>query len=216
MKKKLLILFALALLLSVLFSGCKKNNRDPNDVVNFIKSLNSYSTSYKMDIINDKQTITYEGKQYFDKILGYRLELGEDRVFIYKDDNIYVHDVKNNSNYILNKDFDDIYKISFINEYLKLLYTDEDIKYDFKTLDNKNFQLIYLTIPGGSREISRAVMYVNLKSYLPEIVLIYDEKGNERRRIIYKNFEPNPTLDEKLFKIQWFWSTIKLLINITK
>jgi outer membrane lipoprotein-sorting protein len=202
MKKKLLILFTFALLLSVLFSGCRKSNRDPNDVLNFIKSLDSYSTSYKMDIMNDKQTITYEGKQYYDKKLGYRLELGEDRVFIYKDDKIYVQDVKNKNNYILNKDFDDIYKISFIKEYLKLLYTDEDIKYDFKTIDNKSFQLIYLTIPGGSREMSRAVMYVNLKTYFPEMVLIYDEKGNERRRITYTNFVSNPTLDQKLFKIQ--------------
>jgi len=202
MKKKLLILSTMALILTVLFSGCRKDNRNPNEVMDFLKSLNSYSTSYKMEIINDKQTITYVGKQYFDKKLGYRLELGEDRVFIYKDDKIYAHDKKNNSNYILEKDFDDIYKISFIKEYIKFLYTDEKIKYDFKTIDNKNLQLIHLTIPGGSREMSRAVMYVNMKTYLPEMVIVYDEKGSERRKITYNNFEANPVLDEKLFKIQ--------------
>lgn len=202
MKKKLLILFALSLILSVLFSSCKKDNRDPNEVMNFLKDLNSYSTGYKMEIINDKQTITYEGKQYFDKKLGYRLEIGEDRVFVYKDDKIYVKDVKNNSNYIIDQDFDDIYKISFIKEYIKLLYTDEKIKYEFKTMENINYELIHLTIPGGSREMSRACMYVNLKTYLPEMVLVYDEKGYERRKITYKNFEANEVLDEKLFKVQ--------------
>lgn len=202
MNKKLLILFALVLGLSVLFSGCRKIEKNPNEVMDFLKSLNSYSTSYTMEIMNNKQTITYEGKQFFDKKLGYRLEVGEDRVSIYKDDSIYVHDIKNNLNYILNKDFDDIYKISFIKEYIKLLYTDEDIKYEFKNIQGKKFQLIHLTIPGGSREMSRSVMYVDMKTNLPEMVLVYDEKGSERRKITYKNFEVNPILEEKLFKIQ--------------
>lgn len=202
MKKKLLILFAVVFVLSTLFAGCKKAVKNPDEVMDFLKMLNSYSTSYTMEIINDKQTITYEGKQYFDKKLGYRLEVGEDRVSIYKDDKIYVHDVKNNLNYVLSKDFDDIYKFSFIKEYIKLLYTDEEIKYEFKNVANKKYQIIHLTIPGGSREISRAAMYVDMKTNLPEMVLVYDEKGNERRKITYKNFEANPVLDEKLFKIQ--------------
>lgn len=202
MKKKLLILLSIVFVLSVLFSGCKKGAKNPNEVMDFLKTLNSYSTSYTMEIINDKQTITYEGKQFYDKKLGYRLEIGEDRVSIYKDDKIYVQDVKNNLNYILNKDFDDIYKISFIKEYIKLLYTDEKIKYEFKNIESKKYQLIHLTIPGGSREMSRAVMYVDMKTNLPEKVLVYDEKGNERRKITYKNFEANAVLEEKLFKIQ--------------
>lgn len=202
MKKRLLIVSAFALILSILFSGCRKDKNNPNEAMDFLKGLNSYSTSYKMEIINNKQIITYEGKQYFDKKLGYRLELGEDRVFIYKDDKIYAHDIKNNSNYILDKDFDDIYKISFIKEYIKLLYTDEKIKFEYKTIDNVKLQLIHLTIPGGSREMSRAVMYVNMKTYHPEMVIVYDEKGSERRKITYSSFEANPALEEKLFKTQ--------------
>lgn len=200
--RKLLILFSVIFLLSTLLTGCKIAVKDPNEVMDFLKTLDSYSTSYTMEIMNDKQTISYEGKQFFDKKQGYRLEVGEDRVFIYKDDKIYVHDVKNNLNYVLNKDFDDIYKVSFIKEYIKLLYTDEDIKYEYKTVGDKKYQIIHLTIPGGSREMSRAAMYVNVKTDLPEMVLVYDEKGYERRKITYKNFEANSEVDEKLFKIQ--------------
>lgn len=198
--KKLLILFAAILSLTAVLFGCKSSKEDPNEVLNYLKDLDSYSTSYTMDIINDKQTITYEGKQYFSKSLGYRLEVGQDRNYIYKDNNIYVQDTKNNLKYTLDKNFDDIYKISFIKEYIKLLYTDMEIKHEFKEIQGIKYQLISLTIPGGSREMSKAVLYVDRKTNHPDKILVYDDKGKERRRIVYKNFEANPKLEESLFK----------------
>ncbi len=202
MKRKLLILFAAAIGLSVLFAGCKMGQDDPDKILFFLKELNVYSTDFIMETKNDKQTITQEGKQFYNKGQGYRLELGQDRVLIYKSDKIYVHDVKNNFKYTLDKDFDIGYKISFISEYVKLLYTNEEIKYNFKDIEGKKYQLIELIIPGGSREISKAVMYVNMKTRLPEWIFVYDERENERIKISYKNFQANPELNNDLFKVE--------------
>jgi outer membrane lipoprotein-sorting protein len=154
-----------------------------------------------MEIKNDKQTITYEGKQYYSKDLGYRMELGTDRVFVYKKDKIYVQDVKNNVKYTMEQEFDNGYRLSFIEEYIKMLYTNEEIKYDFKEVETKKYQLIELIIPSGGREFNKAVMYIDLKSSLPEQLIIYDDKDNERRKITYINFQCNPELQEDLFKV---------------
>lgn len=201
-RRKLLILCAVFLGLVIILSGCKKSQKNPNEVTDFLKDLDSYSTDFIMEVKNDKQTIAYEGKQFYNKDLGYRLELGEDRVFIYKSDKIYVNDIKNNVKYTTDKDFDSTYKLSFINEYIMLLYTNEDIKYDFKDIEGKKYQLINLTIPGGNKEISKAVMYVDTKSYLPEWVIIYDEKDQERVKITYKNFQVSPDMKPDLFKVE--------------
>jgi outer membrane lipoprotein-sorting protein len=202
MRRKLLILAAVFMGLSMLLTGCKNGQTDPNDILYFLKNLDGYSTDFVMDTKNDKQTITQEGKQIYNKAQGYRLELGQDRVFIYKLDKIYVHDVKNNFKYTLDKEFNNGYKITFINEYINLLYTNEKIKCDFKNIEGKKYQLIELLIPGGSVETSKAVMYVDTKTRFPEWIFVYDEKENERIKITYKNFVSNPEANLELFKTE--------------
>jgi outer membrane lipoprotein-sorting protein len=73
--------------------------------------------------------------------------------------------------------------------------------YSFKDIEGKKYQLIELIIPGGSRETSKAVMYVDLKTFLPEWISVYDEKENERIKITFKNFQANPEIKSELFKV---------------
>lgn len=202
MRRKLLILSAMFFIIATMILGCGKHKADPNEVTNFLKDLSGYSTDFTMEFKNDKQTLTYEGKQFYNKSLGYRMELGQDRVFIYKNDKIYVNDLKSGLKYTTDQEFDYLYRISFIKEYLKMLYTNEEIKYDFKDIDGIKYQLIELVIPGGNRETSKAVMYVNMKSNFPEKVLIYDVNNNEKVKISYNNFEANPELNEDLFEVE--------------
>ncbi|MCM0651076.1 hypothetical protein NBE98_22210 [Clostridium swellfunianum] len=202
MSRKLLILFAVFIGMAALLSSCKSGQRDPNDILYFLKELDSYSTDFVMETKNDKQTINQEGKQFYNKQQGYRLELGQDRIFIHKPDKIYVQDVKNNFKYTLDKEFNSGYKITFINEYINLLYTNEEIKIDFKDVEGKKYQLIELLIPGGNKDTAKAVMYVEVKTRLPEWVIVYDEKENERIKITYKNFQANPELKTELFKVE--------------
>jgi hypothetical protein len=93
--------------------------------------------------------------------------------------------------YITDKNFDSVYKLSFLQEYIGLLYTDEEIRYSVQTIHDKQYQLIYLTIPGNNRNLNKAIMYVNLENGLPEKVVICDIKGNEVISFIYRNFNPN-------------------------
>lgn len=202
MRRKPLILLAAIIVFFVGFLGCSKKEKDFNEVTNILKDLKSYSTDFTMEIKNDKQIVTYNGKHFYDKALGHRMELGQERVFIYKEDMIYVKDKTNDVEYTLDKSFDEGFRLSFPEEYVQLLYSNEEIKYELKEMEGKKYQLIHLIVPGNNKDIDKAVMYVDLETNLPEYVFIYDSKNNEKMKVTYKNFLTNMETNKDLFKTE--------------
>ncbi|MCB2305258.1 hypothetical protein LGL08_02240 [Clostridium estertheticum] len=201
-KVSLLFLSLLFVLSSVLFTSCDKTPKDTNDITTFLKNMDSYTTNMNMDIKNDKQTINYKAKQSYLKGGGYKLELNKNRVFIYKsDDKIYINDKNNGRSYVQSKSFDEVLKLSFIGEYIGLLYTNEEIKYLTKTVNNIEYTVINLFIPGNNKNINNALLYVNNKSMLPEKMIIYDTSGKEKINITYTNFIANLKIEPKEFNV---------------
>ncbi len=206
MKKKLLLLsllLGLLLLISfVVLTSFNKKPKDTNDIISFLKNMESYTTEMNMDIKNDKQNINYKLRQSYLRGGGYKLELNSNRVFIFKnDDNIYVSDKNNGAKYVQSKDFDEVLKLSFIGEYIGLLYTNEEIKYVNKSIDDVDYTVIDLFIPGGNKNINNAILYVNTKSMIPEKLVIYDIKGKEKVNITYTNFLPNVVVQASEYTI---------------
>jgi len=199
MKKPLIILFLLIMGLSVIFAVCIRNKNDPDRALNYLKDLDSYSSDVTIQIKNDKQNIEYKTRQFYNKKYGYRLELGEDRVMIYKENKIEVKDIKNGLQYSTDKDFDSVYKLSFISEYVGLIYTNEKIGFSEKELNGEKFQVIELVIPGMNRNIKYAELYTDIKSNIPRFLLIYDDKNREKMRVTYNNFVPNAEINKELF-----------------
>jgi len=164
--------------------------------------MDSYTTDMNMDVKNVKQTINYKAKQSYLRGGGYKLELNKSRVFIFKDDDkIYVNDKNSGTKYVQSKDFDEVFKLSFIGEYIGLLYTDEEIKYATKNINGIEYTVIDLFIPGSNKNINRALLYVNNKKMVPDKMVIYDIKGSEKIDITYTNFIPNPEVEPSEFKV---------------
>lgn len=199
--KKILSLVAALTILILSAAGCGKKQINIEDTMDFLKSLDQYSTDMDMEILNDRQNITYTCKQIFSKDIGYRFEVNGERVLLYIGDKIYVKDNVNGANYETSKDFDDLYKITFIGEYINFLYTDEEIKSTVKDIDGEGYQIIELTIPGTNRNIQKAELYVNLKNLYPEKLIIYDNKNKATVRVSYKNFNPRADIDKNIFKL---------------
>ncbi|MCY6371283.1 germination lipoprotein GerS-related protein [Clostridium ganghwense] len=200
MRKRLLILFTISLLMVLNLCGCSKKQNDPSKVVQFLKELNSYTCDLDIHIKNSKQERKVECKQFYDEKFGHRLDIGDGRILIYKENDILVSDLNNNEDYTLDKNFDSVYKLSFLQEYIGLLYTNEEIRYSTQTICDKEYQLIHLMIPGNNRNISKAIMYVNLENKLPERTVICDIKGHEVISFGYRNFIPNPKLEKDIFE----------------
>jgi outer membrane lipoprotein-sorting protein len=192
MRKSVLLIFSSIIMLSIIFAGgCKQKKKNVIDVIDYIKEINTYSCKFEMVLKNDKQEINYSGKQFYDKKVGYKMELGRDRVFVYKGEKVFVQDLQNGEKYTQDKDAQNVFNLSFVGEYIRLLYTNEDIKSKYKTIKGKNYQLIELIIPGGVRELNKAVLYVDTSDCLPEKLIIYDVKGNEKLQVNYLEFTPN-------------------------
>jgi outer membrane lipoprotein-sorting protein len=201
-KKALLFLSFLLLLSSLLLTACNKKIKDANDITTYLKSMESYTTEMNMVIKNDKQKINYKARQSYLRGGGYKLELNNDRVFLYKsDNNIYISDKNNGTKYVQSKDFDEVLKLSFIGEYIGLLYTNEEIKYVSKKINDVDYTVIDLFIPGNNKNINNALMYVNNKSMLPERVVIYDINGREKIEITYTKFLPSVKVEPSEFLI---------------
>ncbi|WP_443659433.1 germination lipoprotein GerS-related protein [Clostridium algidicarnis] len=197
---KLMILFLCLICLPVINVSCKKPAKNVDEVIDYIKSIKSYESNVEYTIKNSKKTEVKNYTQYFQKDQGYRLELGDKRSYIYKEDEILVEDIANNAKYSLDKDFDEVYKFTFIGEFIRQLYTNEDIKYFCKKIEGKSYMVVELVITGANNNLKTAFMYIDLTTNLPEKVAIFDKGGEERIVAIYKDLKINIDLDEELFK----------------
>jgi outer membrane lipoprotein-sorting protein len=199
MKKGSSILYTMSFIFLILLIGCGKNVKNTEKTIDYLKNLDTYSCDINMNIQNDKQSVNYSGKQFYDKKYGYRFELEKSRILIYKENKIFVKDLQNGLSYDTNKDFDSVYKLSFIGEYIGLIYTNEKVENSFKNINGEEYQIIHLDIPGNNKNISKADLYVNLKESFPKYLIIYDNKGKQKIHIEYSNFKSNPELQKGLF-----------------
>lgn len=156
MKNKLSILYigTIILIVSTFLTSCGKS-KNPEKVIDYLKDLKSYKCDITMEIKNSRQNLNYVGKQYYSNNKGVRLEINEDRVLIYKDKNIFVNDVKNNTKYSTDESYDKIYKLSFIKNFVDLIYSNESIKTYFKKLDNREYEIIELEVPSDNLNVQK-------------------------------------------------------------
>lgn len=200
MRRKLIVLFATFIFIISNLSACGRKNINPNTSIDFLKKLRSYNCDVSIHIKNRMQEREILCKQFYDKDYGHRLDIDKNRVLIYKENDIMISDLNNNMKYTLDKEFDTVYKLSFIEEYIGLLYTDEYVENSFKKIDDRDYQLIQLDIPGNNNNINKAVMYVNLENNYPDKIVIYDIKGNEVLSFMYKNFMANVEILKETFE----------------
>lgn len=203
--KKILIPIIIAvtvtLLIAFFMAYYFMNKKEEKDVAEYLKGLKSYTCSINIEVENSKQHISYTGKQMYRLGKGYRLELNKKkRIMIYRENKIYVYDAENNKSYILPLKFDDIYNMSFVGEYIGMLYTNENINYSIKNIKGVDYVLIKILIPNQNKNMNYAVLYVDLKGKFPTELRIYDIKNEEKLKIKYEEFQPNVQIDEKTFE----------------
>ncbi len=194
------LLFLIIFLPSIYFAACKKDKVSPEYTIEYLKSLKTYSCKATYITKNGRDETKQICKQYYDSSEGYRLEIENKIVQIYKDDKIQVHDIKNDVNYTLDKEFDELYRLGFLGEFIRLMYSNEEAKTFCKNFEGKTYVVVELIVPGGNRNINKAVMYIDGNTYVPQILKIYDVRGSERVEVIYENFITGEELDKNLFK----------------
>lgn len=191
-------------ILLLFFYGCKEKIRDPNYISSYLKSMTSYVCDTEIIVKNTKGNYIYSISQAYLENKGSRLQLGNERIYLYIGEKIYVTDLNNKLSYTMNNSVDGIFKLSILKEYIDLLYTNENIKYEYKDISGQEYQVIELIIPGNNRDMSKAQLYVNTKNKYPYKLCIFNYKGEENVEVKYSNFKPNMEIDKALFDVNWF------------
>lgn len=199
MKKTLIISTVILFYFTLIFSGCSTKRNSNEDSLEVIKNLNSYSCECVINFKNGKSPIEYTTIQRYKKKMGSIIELDKDRIFLYKNDKIYVKDLKSKSKYKLENDFDEVFKLSILGEYIGLMYTNQDVTVNVKTINGIEYDVVSLSIPGVNRNIRKGELYIDKNGKYPEELKIFDERGKERITIQYKNFEGNVDIEDELF-----------------
>lgn len=170
-----------------------------SDIVNNLKEIKAYKSDVTIQTINDMQTLNYKGHQTYKKNLGCKLELTEGRTLIFKGEEISVVDKENGEDYKVDKAFDEVFKYSFIGEYIGLIYTNEEINYKKQTINDEELLLIETLIPGSNRNLFKGILYISIKDNLPKKLIIYDNKSKERIIYTYENFNLAVKIEDREF-----------------
>ncbi len=169
----------------------------------YIKSLKNYASDMKITFKNNRGEESFNLKQYSSVNSTYRMDFEGYRSYIYKDDKIYVKDIKNSTEYLLDENFDEVYKYCFLNEYIKLIYSmDEVIYFKESIYEGENERVIYgarVNIPTNNLNIKYAILYLDGQKKIPIKLEIFDSKNNERVLIEYTTFDVLQEIDNSLF-----------------
>lgn len=199
MKNKILMLIMIIILIC-LVQGCSHKNLQPYEALKHLKNMNSYSCSVEINISNEKQNQTINGSQQYLKTSGWRMDVGNERSYISKNDNIYVKDLANGISYSLGNTEGGIYRLSVVEECLNLIYTDEGVKNI--NIDRNEYMMFNFQIPYNNKNIQKGAFYVDVKQGLPFRLCLYDSANKEIVVIKYKNFRLNTKLSEALFQVK--------------
>lgn len=200
---KRIILFFLLFLICL--TSCKSVKIENSEqAFDYVKSIKNYTSHIRVTFKNERSEESIFLRQYSSSNDRYRLDLEEERIYIYKDDKIFVKDLENNKEYFLEENFDEIYRYCFLNEYIKLIYSMDQVEY-FKDSygDEQNQIVIYgakVNLPSNNLNMNNAILYLDGDSCNPLKLEIYDSKSNLRVLIEYLTFESLEEIDDTLFE----------------
>lgn len=202
--RKIILLSISVLLFVVLIISCKANDEIENSerAFDYVKSITNYISDIRITFKNDRNEESIFLKQYSSSDNKYRLDLEGERSYIYKDNKIYVNDIKNNKGYFLEEDFDEVYKYSFLNEYIKLIYSMDEVNYFTESYgegeEYKTYFGARVNLPTNNLNINYAILYLN-ENYTPLRLEIFDSKDKLRVLVEYITFDVVGEMDKSLF-----------------
>ncbi|WP_294341513.1 germination lipoprotein GerS-related protein [uncultured Clostridium sp.] len=173
---------------------------DEEDYLTKLKELNKYSTDITMTFKNDRVTDVYKGKLVFSREKGYILELDNGRRMIFNSDEIKIKDSITGDEYVRKTENDKIHKFIFLEEYIKLLYTDQKLNFTMQQENETEYLIIHLKINEENDNMKTASLWVDKGKVEPKKIVVYNKDNKESISIEYRNFDKNYNDEETVFQ----------------
>ncbi len=163
--------------------------------------MKKYDTIAEYTISNNRATYNEKTKILFFDDHGFRIDFGEELTKLYYEDKIVMAYNKKNEKYEVKRDLDSLYPLGVMSEIFKnpVLEVSEgqqewgDLQYlkvDFDLITNNN-------------HLDKATLYIDKSKKQPLLIKIYDNKGSERVKIEYREFNKDITYEEENFEIKY-------------
>ena len=202
MKKKIIISLLLIIpFISILLVIIFRANFLPNneEIIRELKSIKCYETKVKYIVKNAKGEEREDTNKYYSSDYGFRIEFGDEKVKIYKNDNIYVKDSLDDSEYVLDEGMDMLHSLAFMNKILSYPLKSNSIKEGQEEWGDEIYIQVDTELFLENEHFDTARIFINKKTKTPIGIIVYDKEGNDSLRIIYYDFKKVKGFDESIF-----------------
>lgn len=195
----LMIIPFISIILAILFRHAVAPTNE--EIIEHVKNMKKYDTIAEYTISNNRATYNEKTKILFFDDHGFRIDFGEELTKLYYEDKIVMAYNKKNEKYEVKRDIDSLYPLGVMSEIFKnpVLEVSEgqqewgDLQYlkvDFDLITNNN-------------HLDKATLYIDKSKKQPLLIKIYDNKGSERVKIEYREFNKDITYEEENFEIKY-------------
>lgn len=202
MKKKLLKIFLVSIpiiviALIVFFRLTAEPSNE--EIIMGLRNIKNYTTKVDYLIVNSRGEETEETIHYFSKDFGSRIDFGEERIKIYKDDKILIKDNISNDEYEIDKEMDRFHPIAFMDKLLENPIIDGEIKEGQEEWGEREYIEFTSELFLNNEHLDKIRIFIDKNEEIPIGAIIYDEDGNDKVRIVYKEFKKLKEQEVSLF-----------------
>ncbi|WP_291650617.1 germination lipoprotein GerS-related protein [Clostridium sp.] len=203
MKKKLLLILMvcipfISIILIILFRATAEPTNE--EIIKSLKEIKSYTTKVEYIIKNTRGEEREETTQYYSKDIGGRIDFGEDRSKIYKDNKVIVKDGISNKEYTMEEDMDEIHSLAFLNKLLSYPIDENGFKEGQEEWGDTAYIEFTCEIFLKNDHLDKVKIFIDKEEKTPIGAIIYDKDGKDRVRIVYRDFEKLKQLDSGLLE----------------
>lgn len=203
MKKKLLLILMvcipfISIILVILFRATAEPTNE--EIIKSLKEIKCYSTRVEYIIKNTRGEEREETTQYYSKDIGGRIDFGEDRSKIYKDNKVIVKDGISNKEYTMENDMDEIHSLAFLNKLLSYPIDENVIKEGQEEWGDTAYIEFTCEVFLKNDHLDKVKIFIDKQEKTPIGAIIYDKDGKDRIRIVYRDFEKLKQLDSGLLE----------------
>jgi outer membrane lipoprotein-sorting protein len=168
--------------------------------------LSTYTCDVTMRVTNNRSTMEYELKHFYESPHKYRIEViapkelqGQITIFNGRSSYIYHPGI---DQYLITENFSDSAEYNaFIGSFIEYIKKGDDIKVSYEKEGDKGLIVLEFEILKPNRYMRFEKLWIDAKAIVPLKAEIYGSDGKTSVEVYYDNFVYNPCLKDEDFEI---------------
>lgn len=169
-------------------------------------NLNSYKCTVDIVIKEEGGNNNYKAKHVYKKPEKYLTEVLEPQESlgiktIFNGCNTWLYHPKIDQSILVKNSKGFLDKNMFLGYFLKISLTSEYIKLDSEVLDNREYIVVSVEIPGNNVYRKSEKIWIDKNNFTPYKLLVFNSDGEATIEVFYSNFEYNANIRDEIFSL---------------